>query len=239
MLMTNAPQAPTPSTVSNWMFNQIAAGQGRNGSNALYQQISQSGCCGTAAQGSGSTQDTFHILPKSDPTDLYISYWLKLEPDLAVKIAGSWRVVFEIKTAEQPGSSYDWRYQVELISWNGTPTWRVYSDHVYPTRGDNWDVQVPSVPVPVGEWFKLEVGWHRSSGSDGRFWAAINGQVLDDHRGPNMGAANAPMDRVMITNLYTGGTYPQYQWLDDLQIWSTFPTVQQGDAAYDPPYAPH
>jgi len=27
--------------------------------------------------------------------------------------------------------------------------------------------------------------------------------------------------------------------VDDVQIWSTFPTVSSGDAWYNPPYAPH
>jgi len=163
-----------------------------------------------------------------------------LPTDLPVKIAGAWRNVFEIKTADQGNGGPDWRYLIQVVGFNGpTPTWRVRADRSYPSSGDFWDVMVPSTPVPLGQWFKLEVYWHRSSGSDGRVWAAINGVVLDDHRGPNMGAARAPMDRIMLTNLYTGGTYPQYQWLDDVQIWSAFPTAQPGDAWYDPPYAPH
>jgi hypothetical protein len=238
--LTNAPQTPTPSTAPNWMFNEIRAGQGRNGSNALFMQISQSGCCGTASQGNGATQDAMYINPASDATDLYISYWMMLESDLATKMAGQWRNVFEIKTVDQPNSGPDWRYMLQIIGWNGpVPTWRVRADRYYPDYAAFWDVTIPSVPVPMGEWFKLEVFWHRSIGSDGRVWVAINGVLLDDHAGPNIGAANAPMDRIMITNLYTGGIYPQYQWLDDLQIWNSFPTATSGDAWYDPPYAPH
>jgi hypothetical protein len=238
--LTAAPQTPTPSTVSNWMSNQIRAGQGRNGSNGLYMQISQSGCCGTASQGGGATQDAFTLMPTSDPTDLYISYWIMLQPDLAAQLASQWRNVFEIKTVDQGSSGPDWRYLLQVVAWNGsTPTWRVRADHYYPSYGAFWDITVPSVPVPIGQWFKLEVFWHRSSGSDGRVWVAVNGEVLDDHLGPNMGAANAPMNRIMITNLYTGGIYPAYQWLDDLQIWDAFPAAKSGDAWYDPPYAAH
>jgi len=27
--------------------------------------------------------------------------------------------------------------------------------------------------------------------------------------------------------------------MDDIQVWNAFPTAQQGDPWYDPPYAPH
>jgi hypothetical protein len=29
-----------------------------------------------------------------------------------------------------------------------------------------------------------------------------------------------------------------WQQIDDVQVWSTFPTAKAGDAWYDPPYAP-
>ncbi len=54
-----------------------------------------------------------------------------------------------------------------------------------------------------------------------------------------MGNTGAPIDRVMTWNLYSGSTYPIYQWIDDLQIWSAFPTAAPSDPWYDPPYAAH
>jgi hypothetical protein len=91
----------------------------------------------------------------------------------------------------------------------------------------------------VGEWFKLEVFWHRSKGSDGRIWYAVNGKVIDDHYGTTIGVANDPVGRIMINQVYSGTTYPIYQWTDDIQIWKGWPTAKQGDAWYNPPYAPH
>jgi len=38
----------------------------------------------------------------------------------------------------------------------------------------------------------------------------------------------------MMPNLYAGGSYPIYQWVDDLEIWNGFPPVGN-----NPPYAPH
>ena len=87
-----------------------------------------------------------------------------------------------------------------------------------------WDVYNTTVPVPVGEWFKFEVFWHRSSGSDGRVWMAVNGQVIVDHYGSNMGVNNASINRIMMPNLYSSTSYPIYQWVDDVQIWDGFPS---------------
>jgi len=58
-------------------------------------------------------------------------------------------------------------------------------------------------------------------------------------RSPNRGVNNAPINRIMVDQLYSGTAYPIYQWHDDLQIWSAFPSASSGDAWYDPPYAPH
>jgi hypothetical protein len=38
----------------------------------------------------------------------------------------------------------------------------------------------------------------------------------------------------MMPNLYTGGVYPAYHWIDDIEIWNGFPPVGN-----NPPYAPH
>jgi len=81
----------------------------------------------------------------------------------------------------------------------------------------------------------LEVFWHRSVGADGRVWVAVNGQVLADHRGPNMGVNNAAINRIFTSLVYSGSPYPIYQWTGDLEIWDGFPPV----VGNNPPYAPH
>jgi hypothetical protein len=219
-LIADAPVDAT--TIGNYMVNQIQTVTGHNGTptQALYQQISQSGCCGTNPQGGGATQDPFMIQPVSETSDLYISYWLKYQPDLATN--PNWRVVFEWKTAG------DYRVLVELITWGGPPlSWRVLGDNN--ANGGLpyqifWDLYNTTVPVPVGVWFKFEVFWHRSSGNDGRVWVAGNGQVIFDHYGPNRGVNNAPINRIMMPNLYSSAPYPIYQWVDDVQIWDGFPS---------------
>jgi uncharacterized protein YaiE (UPF0345 family) len=215
-----------------WAQIQNVTGHKGNSTRALYQEIDQ--------MGGGSTQAPFMINPAADVPELYISQWVKLQPDMLTKMAaGTWRDLFEWKTYA-PGADTDYRVELAMVNYGGgTPIWQMRGDGWVPSYTEYWRIQNTSVPVPIGQWFKLEVYWKRSSGSDGRVWMAVNGQVIGDHLGPNMGPANAPINRIMAAQLYSGSSYPIYQWTDDLQIWSTFPTASSGNPWYDPPYAPH
>ena len=62
----------------------------------------------------------------------------------------------------------------------------------------------------------------------------INGLKYFDRHGANYGASNAPINRLMLPNLYSDTPYPVYQWVDDVEIWNGFPPVGN-----NPPYAPH
>jgi len=86
----------SPNYIGNWMFNQIQPGAGRNGSNALFSKILQNASRNTNRQGSESTQEPYMFFPTGDVPELYISYWLKLPPDLLDKMtnSGDWWVVF-------------------------------------------------------------------------------------------------------------------------------------------------
>ena len=249
-------------SVSAYMVNRIESGTGRNGSRSLYSEIKRSGCCGTGPQGWGATQDPYVLEPKGTESDMYVSYWLKLQPDLQTLMGAcgsnsdhQWRVVFEWKTAG------DYRLILQIqrdrdpksCNFIGPLYWIVAGDNngncdLYaaaqkrkcPAASINlWSEKNRAVAVPVGEWFKVEVFWHRNSGEEGRAWLAANGQVIVDHHGPNTGDWNAPINRIMVSQTYTSTAYPAFQWVDDLQVWQDFPTANPGDAWYDPPYAPH
>jgi len=259
-LLADAPV--NTATISTYIVNRLDGGTGRNGSRSLYSEIMQSGCCGTDSQVGGATQDPYVIHPAGTQDDLYLSYWLKFQPDLDALMGQcgpnfdhQWRVPFEVKTAG------DYRVILQVAkdrdpnscAFIGPMYWLVAGDNeancnLYtppplkqcPTAPTNvWSAQNRSVAVPVDQWFKLEVFWHRSSDNDGRVWMAVDGQVIADHFGPNTGDWNAPIDRIMTNQLYTSTAYPVFQWVDDLQIWQAFPTANSGDAWYDPPYAPH
>jgi len=232
-LLVDAPV--TALTVGNYMVNQIQTVTGHDGNptQALYSAITQSGCCRTNSQGGGATQDPFQLHPASETSDLYISYWLKYQPDMG-QLMGvgplgtgpwNWRLVFEWKTS----GDYRVSAQIKRDPWinGGNLFWKVQGDNVanggLPYQ-EFWEVINTAVPVPVGQWFKYEVFWHRSSGSDGRVWMAVNGQTIADRLGPNIGIYNAPINRIMMPNLYSSTSYPIYQWVDDVQIWDGFPS---------------
>ena len=237
--------SPTPSNIGSYMHQQIQTVTGHTGAptQAMYMEITQSGCCGQGPQGGGSTYDAFDLYPATDPTDFYASYWMKLQPDLGQKLrAGDpWRLIFDFGT-----STADYALTV-LVEWPtgsaaAAPYWRVVADRRYPDSGEFWaaildGVHAAYMPVPLDRWFKLEVYWHRSAGPDGRIRVAADGQVLVDQAGSNIGAANSPIDRIRLFEINTGSSYPVYQWADDLQIWSRLPVASPGDAWYDPPYA--
>ena len=234
-LLSNSGSA-TPTTVGNYVFNQLQTVTGPKGNQtkAMYSQVTQ--------RGGDSTQNPFILLPTSDVPELYISQWIKFQPDFLTKLNGGdqWRDLFEWKTYA-PGADTDYRVELQIINYGGgsSPRWMMRGDGWVPSYQEYWRIENTSIPIPMGQWFKLEVYWKRSSGSDGRVWMAVNGQVIGDHFGPNKGPANAPINRIMVNQLYTGGALPAYQWVDDLQIWSTFPSASSSDAWYDPPYAPH
>jgi hypothetical protein len=224
----------TAATVGNYVVNQIQTVTGRNGNRtrALYSEIKKK------AQ---NTQDPFMILPASERGDLYISYWLKFQPDLEQNMTPqNWRAFFEWKTAG------DYRVIAYVASWdNGCNGRKSHGPLYWQLRGDNeanrglpykefWSVENCSIAVPLGEWFKVELFWHRSSGADGRVWIAVNGQVIADRYGPNKGVINAPINRIMVSQTYSHTANPNYQWVDDVEIWDGFPPVGN-----NPPYAPH
>jgi hypothetical protein len=256
-MITDAPQPVTPSNIGSYMFNEIQNVTGHDGSptQAIYSEIVQSGCCGTSPQGGAPTQDPYVHFPPSEQGDLYFSHWVKLQPDLATRMEvgppGSggwhWRVLSGWKTA----GDYRVIAQVNRDRWihNGELFWVLIGDNEanggLPYK-KFWELHNAAVTVPVGEWFKLEMFWHRSLGGDGRVWMAVNGQVIFDRFGRNMGSSNPldpefafldsprPINRIFTSSVYSSTSYPIYQWVDDLQIRSTFPSVCD-----DPPCAPH
>jgi hypothetical protein len=233
--------AALPSTISEYIVNDIETVIGRTGAptRALRTLIKQTGCSGTGSQAAMtcSAQSPYQLRPAREPGDLYISFWRKLQPDLLEKLVKSWHVVFEWKSAG------DYRVIAQIVNYGGgAPYWQLRADNDANgglTYAKFWEVDNRRVPVPIGQWFKFEVFWHRSAGSDGRVWMAVDGRKLVDKLGPNLGDNASPVDRIMFMQLYSGASYPLEQWTDDVQIWKSFPSAKAGDPWYDGVYAPH
>jgi hypothetical protein len=220
-------------TLGNYQVNQIQTVTGHNGTptQALYSEIKQSGCTGTNPMGSCVDQDAFMLQPVGETSDLYISYWIKYQPDLVQKMnppSPNWRVLFEWKTGVQ-GDDGDYRVSAQLVTWGlgGPLSWHMQGDNTAKsgsyTQQIYWEQYTTTDAQTLADWMKFEVFWHRSSGADGRVWMAVNGQVILDHSGSNMGVNNAPINRIFMPNLYGSTAFPIYQWIDDLQIWDSFP----------------
>ena len=245
-LVADAPV--TPATIGDHIVNDVRTVVGPTGAEtrALYSEIKQSGCCGLNPQLEGVTQSNFQLFPAAQTGDVYISYWLMFQPNLEElmgacgpnieyqwrapftwKTAGDYRVILQVQRDRDPGS----------CAFVGPLYWRVAGNNEAncelhaPPPGERcpppptnlWEERNYSVAVPVGRWFKFEAFWHRSSGNDGRVWMAVDGQVIADHYGPNTGAWNRPIDRIMVMQLYSSTAYPIYQWIDDIELWDRFP----------------
>jgi hypothetical protein len=245
--------------VGSYMFNRIETVTGPKGNQtkALYQEISRN-VNGTEPMGTSPSQNEFDLHPTGETSDLYVSYWAKLQPDLVQKMTnlpagpgisggGTWRAFFALKTGTQkpatgplndPRDDGDYRIEVYVMTYDsGTPYWQVLADNNAGGGAplvNNWAIQNRTLPVPVGEWFKFEIFVHRSNGADGRVYVAINGTPIADHYGPTMGAWNLPINRIMTPILYTGSRMPVYQWIDDVEIWNGFPPVGTSGATETP-----
>jgi hypothetical protein len=228
----------TSSTLGNYVTNEIQQVAGPDGSlvRALFQNLKQSNAAGPTW---GASQNAFMIRrgsvdsgDKTDTGDVYYTYWLKFQPDMESRLGttgnDNWRVMSEWKTG---GLDNSWKGDYRIIthilkSQSGQLYWNTQGDNVangISTKEIYWQVTNTTVPVPVGQWFRYEVFWHRSSSGDGRYWAAVNGKVIVDRWGSNMGIYKLPINRIMLTNVYSGGKAPIQQWLTGLEIWSGFP----------------
>jgi len=210
-----------------YMYNEIQTVAGRDGkpTRALYSAVLKS--VRGARRNTDATQNVFHLLPgPTEQGDLYASYWLKLQPDLLERMtAEKWagRVITDWK------SGGDYRILLSVFG-DGAGRrlyWNLKADNV--ANGGLrpqifWELTNTSVPVPVGEWFRVEVFVRRSGDADGRVWVAIDGRTLFDRRGPNLGVYKLPWNRVMVfLNYSTNQELPAYQWVDDIELWDGFP----------------
>jgi hypothetical protein len=168
------------------------------------------------------TQSPLLFEPKSEPGDFYMSAWMRLPDNLwSLLGSGGW-----MTTLPEWKSAGDFRVfsSINALS-NGKLAWNMKWDS---NANGNvplqtfWSETNTSVPVPTGEWFKVEFFTHRSN-SDGRTWMKVNGETVFDHTGDNIGVNNAPINRIFLGNPYANK--PVDVWIDDVQIWDGVPTV--------------
>ncbi len=181
------------------------------------------------APGFCCTQVPFQISrPITPVTDFYVRYWTKLNPEfLAQEQAGAgnfFRTMLELKTFT------DYRIATFIYgSSTKVPYWAVVVDNDPEGAGPScpagacWSSYNSSVPVPTTQWMLMEYYLHRSTGNDGRFFWAVNGQTLVDHSGPTYGANTENFDFLAFLNVYGTNMQPAYQWVDDIEVWDLPP----------------
>lgn len=244
LLLITDPVAIEPASIGKYMFNRIETVTGPHGrpTRVLYQQITRN-INGQGHMGTSPAQNELQFLPRDDARELYVGYWMKLQPDLAermnnlkpapgVRDGGTWRGIFAFKTGGmfadgRPKNDGDYRVEAYVTTYGGgEPYWALLGDNNaggdHPLVND-WTIVNREVPVPVGKWFHLEMYWKRSNGADGRVRMSVDGEIIAEHRGANLGARQQPINRIIAPLLYAGGTMPIYQWVDDLEIWSGVP----------------
>lgn len=176
-------------------------------------------------------QSMFQISGPAQPVNsVYLRAWMKLNPEVPAQAQANrrdfWRTLLELKTL------HDYRLSTFVVANAGeTLSWRATADNNPDgTRppcppGSCWTEDNTSFPAKVDEWFLMEIYLKRSTGADGRFFWAANGNVVVDHYGPAFGAYQENVHFLAISALYgdSRNMSPAYQWLDDLEIWDRPP----------------
>lgn len=226
--------------VESTIKHAIVAGAGRHGSSALVSTILKSGH-GTKPQGWDATQAALQFLPRADLHTFYSTRWMKLQPNLVDVMAvamdpvngtgGAWREILCMKTGGQmasglsPANDGDYRCQLAIYAQKRRdPYWALVADNNGGGSAplvNNFHLENLDVPVPVGEWFKLE--WAFRRGTSGRVVVRMNDEELFNYRGPFMGAYGMPINRLFEPVLYSGSETPIWQAVDEIEAWTLPP----------------
>lgn len=233
-------------TLSNYLANEVQQMTGPAGNQiyALHQIVKDNS---PYRDQTGVGQNSWNPVRNGPDADFYFSYWMMFQSDLATQITGpheSWRTVTELKTGGNSNHRIGVWIQKDA---DGKLYWEIQGDGAPNSSYQRfWYKKVPSttVPIPVGKWFKFEVFCHRGTngGTDGRYWVAVNGQVLADYKAGGTGFTvtfpgtlgsmypvnpvlpiSDPIDRLFFTNVYSGGKDNAEQWVTDLEIWDGWP----------------
>ncbi|MEM9650046.1 MAG: hypothetical protein AAF969_16330 [Bacteroidota bacterium] len=176
-----------------------------------------------ASYGGPGSQTPYQINNiQNDPSETYFTWWHRYD-DLAslTNGDGNWRMLWQYKTQlwDQPSG---FRTSIFLQSdSSGRLYWRTIGDTKLPQSSNTVWAENSTAQVPKEQWFKVEIYVKWSSGSDGRFWAKINGVEIANHNGPNIGPRPDSLRWIGIWQFYGPGN--GQQWIDDYQIWDGVP----------------
>jgi hypothetical protein len=224
-------------------------GHGGTVTHVLHQRIMMPG-----TSGNETPQIPFVIHPLNtfaQQHDLYVRFWLEYPNGLDGGDPNGthswWQMPFQIRTenntlrlslfaANTPthnGEDCDQLHNPPNNPPAGRWHWLIQGDKGKVGSGESpyWQSCNPTAEVPMGQWFKVEIFFHRAPtlGSSGRVWVAIAGQEVLDYTVPadtidkGTYASESPIDRIMLPQMYGGDFWPRDQYVDDLEIWNWFP----------------
>jgi hypothetical protein len=151
---------------------------------------------------------------------MYLSPEIAKLEDYSEKIV--WFTIVEIWNKHNPlwdgSSSGSARWNIALHKEKGTGTplhWEIEGEYMQPKRELFWDHENKTIPVPLGQWFTLDVYMKRGEGENGRFTVKIK---LD-------GGTEQTIVDVLDSTIYPGHPeLPIYSWqffklyLDDVYL---------------------
>ena len=228
---------PSDQNLSDYVETQIQKVIGPAGvpTNALYMEVK---AYDKKKFGRGwLTRNQYNLYWDGNIKQAYVRYFLFLQPDLETLMPqgeATWRNLMEWRESGIGGSDYRWSLLI-IRNPRVHPRlfWRVEAQELVPQRKFAWGIKNTSVPVPIGEWFLLEVFWKQSQGDDGRVWVAVNGTTVADYRGPTQ--KDSDLSTFNIFKVYTGTNSldkgPAYQWIDDVEIHTDIPVNRRGGAS--------
>jgi len=165
------------------------------------------------------TQDPYVLYTNGDEQKkLYIRYSLKFPKNLS-EILGpdGWLTFSEYKTYG------DYRQALYVYSdKNKHLYWYVHGDNVVKNDipyQEYWKRENRNVSVLEGEWMDIEIFWNRSQEDDGRFWLAVDGEIIFNYFGSTKKAE--AIHQIMLFTNYAN--VPIEQWIDNVEIWDNFP----------------
>ena len=180
------------------------------------------------------TRNEFFFDPPSDFKQAYISYWMKLSPNLKEDwpSGGGNLSIMSWKDVQAPVGGDNYVFKIALENHDGQLYWMTLGRQAYPQRKVHWNLVNKRNPVPLGEWLKIEVFFRMDDEQNGRIWFAVNGQEIHNYHGITEHESNPQELRAWsIFKLYPAGSKGTlnatiFSEIDDVEIWSDFPNKE-------------
>lgn len=209
----------TPAPVTDFLTASLKEVAGRHGgfTNALsLNSVVRSGGGGNqfiAVQDKGMAREPV----------MYQRMWVKFDAATATRAASTGATAFQQTFWE--ASAPDYRIKLNLRYDAGGLYWQAAADRL-DGRANAWQADLRTAPVVLAA-ADAAAGWHRieiwMDRPNGRFKAAIDGQVLVDHAGGLPGDAGSRIQLLRMMMFHSPKAQVGEMLFDDLEVWDSPP----------------